>query len=376
MVVGRHRETKAVVDLGAVYHNVVEEKSRLQDGQELFAVVKANAYGHGLVQVAQAAKQAGATGFCVALIDEGVALRAAGLTEPILILGVNSPLEAVFMAQNYLSVAVGDVKFLQDAAPSLKQAGLKLKVHLALDTGMGRIGFRSPAELQLAVRTLQGTESQFIFEGLFTHFASADTNDTAYFDQQIAKLDELLAVVKQRPRYVSFANTATAMWHAKFSGNVVRYGIGMYGLNPSGTEVSAPGQLRPALELVSQLAAVKQVSAGTSIGYGQTYQAPADEWIGTLPIGYADGWSRRMQGFKLLVAGQFCEIVGRVCMDQIMIRLPHSFPVGTKVTLIGKNGGEEITAQAVADYAQTIHYEIISTLSERIQRVYVWNDEQ
>src|SRR5699024_5128548 len=134
---------------------------------------KANAYGHGLVQVAQAAKQAGATGFCVALIDEGVALRAAGLTEPILILGVNSPLEAVFMAQNDLSVAVGDVKFLQDAATSLKQAGLKLKVHLALDTGMGRIGFRSPAELQLAVRTLQGTESQFIFEGLFTHFASA-----------------------------------------------------------------------------------------------------------------------------------------------------------------------------------------------------------
>lgn len=374
MVVGRHRETKAIIDLGAVYHNVLEEKCRLQEGQELFAVVKANAYGHGLVQVAQAAKKAGAAGFCVAVIDEGVALREAGITEPILVLGVNSPLEAVYMAQNDLAVAVGDVNFLQEAAPTLSQAGLKLKVHLALDTGMSRIGFRFPEQLQLAVRMLGQTEKCFIFEGLFTHFASADSHDTKYFEGQVQRLEELLTVIDKKPRYCSFANTATAMWHSKFSGNVVRYGIGMYGLNPSGTELNAPGNLLPALQLTSQLVAVKQVQAGTAVGYGQTYRAQKDEWIGTVPIGYADGWRRQMQGFSVLVAGNYCEIVGRVCMDQIMVRLPHDVSVGTKVTLIGRDGDQEITAQQAADYVQTIHYEIVSALTERIHRVYVWNN--
>ena len=373
MVVGRHRETKAVIDLGAIYHNVAAEVSRLRKGQELFAVVKANAYGHGLLPVARVAKDAGASGFCVALIDEGLALREAGFTEPILILGVNSPLEAVTMAQNDLSVAVGDVSFLDSAAPLLRQSQLKLKVHLALDTGMGRIGFRFPNDLKQALGRLDQYVEEFEFAGLFTHFASADSKKTYYFEQQLNKLNEMLKIVPTLPRYVHCANTATAMWHSGSVGNVVRYGIGMYGLNPSGTELTEPTKLRPALELVSQLIAVKQVQKGATIGYGETYLASSDEWIGTIPIGYADGWSRSLQGFSVLVEGQYCEIVGRVCMDQIMVRLPHQFKVGTKVTLIGTNGNNTITAQQVADYVHTIHYEVISALTERVQRVYVGN---
>lgn len=374
MVVGRHRETKAVIDLGAIYHNVAEEKARLKEGQDLFAVVKANAYGHGLIQVARAAKQAGANGFCVAVIDEGLALRQAGFTEPILILGVNSPIEAVIMAQNDLSVAVGDESFLREAAPVLKQAGLRLKVHLALDTGMGRIGFRFADEVKSVVALLGQLTKQFVFEGIFTHFASADSKETSYFNKQVALLNEMLQVVSPKPRYVHFANTATAMWHSELTGNVIRYGIGMYGLNPSGSQLTEPGTLRPAMELVSQLVAVKHVSAGAAIGYGETYVAKLDEWIGTIPIGYADGWSRKLQGFSVLVAGNYCEIVGRVCMDQIMVRLPQNFKLGTKVTLIGTNNGHTITAQDVANYAHTIHYEIVSALTERIERVYVWNN--
>ncbi|GEN48846.1 alanine racemase [Ligilactobacillus pobuzihii] len=374
MVVGRHRETKAVIDLGAIYHNVAVEVSRLRKGQELFAVVKANAYGHGLLPVARVAKDAGASGFCVALIDEGLALREAGFTEPILILGVNNPLEAVIMAQNDLSVSVGDVSFLDSAAPLLRQSQLKLKVHLALDTGMGRIGFRCSNDLRQALGRLDRYVEEFEFAGLFTHFASADSKETYYFEQQLNNLNEMLKIVPTLPRYVHCANTATAMWHSGSVGNVVRYGIGMYGLNPSGTELTEPKKLRPALELVSQLIAVKQVQKGATIGYGETYLASSDEWIGTIPIGYADGWSRSLQGFSVLVDGQYCEIVGRVCMDQIMVRLPHQFKVGTKVTLIGTNGKNTITAQQVADYVHTIHYEVISALTERVQRVYVWNE--
>lgn len=375
MVVGRHRETKAVIDLGAIYHNVSEEKARLKEGQDLFAVVKANAYGHGIVQVAGAARQAGASGFCVAVIDEGLALRQAGFTEPILILGVNSPLEAVVMAQNDLAVAVGDESFIKQAAPILQQAGLKLKVHLALDTGMGRIGFRSASDLKNAADLLRSLREKFIFEGLFTHFASADSKQTYYFEHQASILRKMLQVISPKPRYVHFANTATAMWHSELAGNVVRYGIGMYGLNPSGTELTEPGSLYPALELISQLVAVKYVPVGSPIGYGETYITQKGEWIGTVPIGYADGWPRKMQGFSVLVDGAYCEIVGRVCMDQIMVRLPQNFRLGTKVTLIGTNNGKTITAQEVADHAKTIHYEIVSALTERVERIYVWGDK-
>lgn len=376
MVTGRHRGTKAVIDLGAIYHNVKEESEHLTSQQELFAVVKANAYGHGLIPVAQAASQAGAAGFCVALIDEGLALRQAGFTQPILVLGVNSPLEAVLMAQNDLAVAVGDVSFFEQAAPFLKQAGLKLKIHLALDTGMGRIGFRTAEELTAALAAVNQRPEQFDFEGIFTHFATADTADQSYLKKQTAALEQMLAVVKKRPRYVHFANTAAAFWHPQYQGNIIRYGIGMYGLNPSGTELKEPRDLQPTLELVSQLVAVKQIKAGNSVGYGQTYTAQNNEWVGTVPLGYADGWSRRMQGFSVLVDGKYCEIIGRVCMDQFMVRLPQRFELGTKVTLIGKNNGQVITAQQAAEHAGTIHYEILSALTERVERQYVWKNRE
>ena len=374
MVVGRHRGTKAVIDLGAIYDNVKKEISRLHDSQDLFAVVKANAYGHGLIPVASAAKKAGAAGFCVALIDEGLALRAAGFLEPVLILGLNDALEAPVMARYDLAVAVGDEKFLQDARPLLKQAGLKLRVHLALDTGMGRIGFRTPTELKAVIKLLEQYSDAFIFEGIFTHFASADSSNQEYYVKQIQSLDKMLAVVDNKPRYVHFANTAAAIWHQRYQGNMVRYGIGMYGLNPSGHELADPVELKPALQLVSELVAVRQIKPGDSVGYGHTYTAESAEWIGTVPIGYADGWARKMQGFSVLINGNYCEIVGRVCMDQFMVRLPHKFDLQTKVTLIGDNGGKTITAQQVADYAQTIHYEVITALTERVQRIYVWNN--
>ncbi|KRN90581.1 alanine racemase [Ligilactobacillus ceti] len=370
MVVGVHRKTKIKIDLKAIGKNVANIKKELPPEQNLFAVVKANAYGHGLEQVAYAAREAGANGFCVAVIDEGIALRRAGIAETILILGVNPPSEAVYLAENDLSIAVESMEFLEKSQAYLSQAKQTLKVHIALDTGMGRIGFRNPADLQKALDFLKEHQEQFDFEGIFTHFATADSADDTYFKQQLAKFNELMTVVKERPRYVHVANTAASLWHQTCGGNTIRYGVGMYGLNPSGNELATPEPLYPALSLVSEVSAVKKIKAGDKIGYGITYTAKNDEWIATIPIGYADGWLRRMQGFEVLVQGHRCEIVGRVCMDQMMIRVPHKIPLGTLVTLIGEDHGEVITVQDVADYAQTIHYEIICDLSLRIDRVY------
>lgn len=370
MVVGLHRKAYIKVDLDVIRQNIKYELTRMEKNQELFAVVKANAYGHGLVPVAKAAKQAGATGFCVAVIDEGVALREAGLTETILVLGVTPSEDAPYLAEYELSTAVGDLEYLQQVYPLLKQSGQKLRVHLALDTGMGRIGFRDQASLLEALNFLQEHTKQFEFEGIFTHFSTADAKDKTYYEQQLARFEELMEVVEKRPRYVHVANSAAAVWHKDCGGNVVRFGITMYGLNPSGTELVLPNEFQPALSFESELVAVKRLAPGDGVGYGKTYTAKEHEWLGTVPVGYADGWLRRMQGYHVLVGGELCEIVGRVCMDQFMVKLPHEFPLKTKVTLLSSEKDAPQSLQNAATYADTITYEILCGLSERVPRYY------
>lgn len=371
MVEGNHRNTKAIINLKAIEDNIVAEQKRMVQGQELFAVVKANAYGHGIIPVAKAAKRAGASGFCVAIVDEALELREAGLSGTILILGVTPASQAVLLAKNDISIAVGDLEYLKDALTYLSNTKVKLHVHLALDTGMGRIGFRNKKNLQKAISFINSHKSFFDFEGIFTHFATADTADRDYYEKQVMFFNDLMSVVERKPRYVHVANSAAALWHRECGGNAIRFGITMYGLNPSGGELELPQAFKSALALHSEVAAIKQISKGDSVGYGKTYTAEKHEWIATVPIGYADGWPRRMQGFKVLVDGQYCEIVGRVCMDQTMIRVPHQVKLGTRVTLIGENRGARISAQDVANYAGTIHYEILCGISERVQREYI-----
>ncbi|MFD1465860.1 alanine racemase [Lapidilactobacillus mulanensis] len=366
------RPTYIEVDQQAIYHNVHETKNRLHDDTELFAVVKADAYGHGLIPVARVCREAGATGFCVATMDEAIALRNAQITEPILVLGITSPQTAAIAAVQHISLTVGDLDWLAEATTYL-QADTNLPVlnlHLALDTGMGRIGFTEKNNLAAAIQQINESLT-FNFEGIFTHFATADEIDQHYFDQQLAKFNDMMSVVSQRPRYVHVANSATSLWHQVCHANMIRFGIGIYGLNPSGSAIELPYELQPALSLYSELVFVKQIPAGAAVSYGATYHASTAEWIGTIPIGYADGWLRRLSGMTVLINGVRCPIVGRVCMDQIMVRLPEKFAVGAKVTLIGRDGDDEISAQEVAEYSNTIHYEIICGLHDRIPRHYL-----
>lgn len=373
MVTAKLRSSQVAINETAIAHNVQHAIAGLPQGTELFAVVKADAYGHGLLRVARVAQAAGASGFCVAVLDEALALRRAGFTAPILVLGIIDPEYAPIAAANHIAVPVGSAEWLQQAAVGLATANLpKLHIHLALDTGMGRIGFRELAELKAALQVLAAAKESFEITGLFTHFATADDPDPAYFKMQVARFHQFLDALPERPQYIHVANSATSLWHAACDCNLVRFGVAMYGLNPSGRAIlQTPYPLEPALTLTSALSFVKQIGAGEAVSYGATYKASQAEWIGTVPLGYADGWQRRLQGFHVLVAGAECEIVGRVCMDQFMIRLPHQVPTGTAVVLVGRSGEKEITLQDVADYAHTIHYEIACGLSERLPRVSV-----
>lgn len=374
MTVGTLRNARLIINQKAIYNNVKNAVTHTQSGTDLFVVVKANGYGHGAVQVARIAENAGAKGFCVALLEEGLELRQAGFTEPILVLGITEPTFAPIARDSHISLTVSSEEWLKTAGIILNQQASKekLHVHLAMDTGMGRIGFQTPDELQEAMLVLKRYQDTFDFEGIFTHFATADSKDDTYFQYQYENYQKMLAVVDKKPKYVHVANTATSLWHKVCGANMVRYGISTYGLNPSGKEITrTPYTLFPAMSFQAGLSYVKKVPKGKSIGYGATYQTKEDEWIGTVPIGYADGFPRKMQGFSVLVDGQYCPIVGRVCMDQFMIKLPKQYGTDTVVTIIGKSGAHEITVDDIADQLGTINYEVVCGFSERLQRKYV-----
>lgn len=374
LVSGKHRNTYALIDKNAIFNNIKNQMNLLEPDTEVYAVVKADGYGHGALEVATIAREAGVQGFCVALIDEALELRQAGFKEPILIMGLVEAKYAKLLLDQRISIAVGYLKWLEEAEFYLKReksfsGNRKLDIHLAIDTGMGRVGFRTSAELA-EVESYLTHSTSFNCQGVFTHFATADSKDTKQFHQQVEKFQKLVEGMTVKPTYIHSANSATSLWHQKYQKRIVRLGIAMYGLNPSGRELDLPIKLEPAMSVETTLVQVKQMSAGETVSYGATYKAKEGEWIGTLPIGYADGWRRSLQGQTVLVEGERCEIVGRICMDQCMIRLNKEVPIGTKVVLIGKDQNDEISAQEIAEYLDTINYEIVCGFTQRLPRVY------
>ncbi|WP_394404612.1 alanine racemase [Streptococcus sp. 20-1249] len=360
-----HRPTLASVDLDAIEGNFRQVMGHLSEDTKGFAVVKANAYGHGVQEVARTLATL-VDGFCVSNMDEALELRQAGFEEPILVLGV-VPVSAVSLAQQFhITLAVASLEWVELAITSSNVSNLQ--VHLKVDSGMGRIGFRKKAELESAQALL--LENGALVEGIFTHFATADEVNQEQFNQQLDFFKELLGSLETCPALVHASNSATSIWHSDTVFNAVRLGDVLYGLNPSGRVLDMPYSIQPALSLTSELVHVKQVEAGAKVGYGGTYTASEGEWIGTVPIGYADGFIRKMQGFKVLVDGQFCLIVGRVSMDQMTLSLPRAYAIGTKVTLIGQDGDKEISVQDWADHIDTINYEVVCLLSDRIPRRY------
>ncbi|OMP66797.1 alanine racemase [Domibacillus epiphyticus] len=364
---GYYRDTRAEINLDAIEWNVRQTIKFLQNSMHMFAVVKANAYGHGDVQVAKAALKAGANGLAVAFLDEALSLRKAGITAPILVLGASRPENAGIAASHNISLTVYDKEWLDHIQI---ESGQTLRVHIKCDTGMGRIGVKTVEELQSIIDELNGSPI-YMFEGIFTHFATADEVDTAYFEQQLTTFQLLISSISEKPPYIHCANSAATLRFHGAGCNAVRLGISMYGLTPSPEiEPMLPFELKPAFSFHTKLIHVKQMKAGEKVSYGATYEASEGEWIGTIPVGYADGWIRKLSGQEVLIDGRRAPIVGRICMDQCMIRLPHEYSVGSEVTLIGSQGNEIVTMDEIAKKLDTINYEIPCIITARVPRVY------
>jgi alanine racemase len=364
-----YRDTWAEVDLDCIHANVASIKKHLPQEVEMIAVVKANAYGHGDVQVAETALEAGAGYLAVAFMDEAVALRNKGITAPILVLGASRPENVPVAVKFDITITVFQEEWLHEALKYL-QAGDRISLHIKVDTGMGRIGIRNASELT-AIEQIISENEQLILEGIYTHFATADELDETYMYQQLSLFEEMISALKKQPKYIHSSNSAAALRYPKAYFNAVRIGIAMYGLTPSlEMESEIPFPLREAFSLRSRLVHVKKMPKGEKVSYGATYETGEEEWIGTIPIGYADGWIRKLQGQEVLVKGTRSPVVGRICMDQCMIRLPYHVPVGSTVTLIGGQDDQVISINEVAKKLETINYEVTCIIANRVPRLY------
>ncbi|MBS4178613.1 alanine racemase [Lederbergia citrea] len=364
-----YRDTWAEIDLNALFENMCGIKDSLPKETRIFAAVKANAYGHGDIQVAKTALEAGAHGFVVAFLDEALNLRKNGITAPILVLGATRSEDAALAANNDISVAVFQIDWLSEAVKRIP-AGKKLRVHIKCDTGMGRIGIKEEEELR-RMEIMLNEADQFDFEGIFTHFATADQLEDSYYKKQLSRFKYFLGCLETIPKYIHAANSAAALCHNDSIFNTARIGIAIYGLSPSEEiEQLLPFSRKEVFSLHTKIIHVKKLTAGEKIGYGADYTASEDEWIATLPIGYADGWIRKLRGLKVIAADEMVPIVGRICMDQTMIKLPRNMPLGTEVTLIGGQGSHFISIDDIAKKLETINYEVICTITNRVPRVY------
>lgn len=365
-----YRPTKAVIDLQAIKHNVVSLRKHLQPNVEIIAVVKANAYGHGDIEVAKAAIQAGATMLAVATPDEAVHMRTYFKEIDILVLGAIPTSFISYASKENISITVFSLQWLEQAK-SFLPIDNAVKIHLKIDSGMGRIGITTREEL-LAVYEAAVSSNGLVVDGVFTHFATADEENSVYFDNQVYIFKGLLDALPEKPRLVHVANTATALVKdSSLQFDAVRFGISMYGLLPSSYVGEVlPFPLKPAFSLETELVHVKQLKAGQSVGYGATFTAKEDCYIGTIPIGYADGMIRKLSGQDVLVNGERAQIIGRICMDQSMILLSQAYTVGESVVLIGKQQSNEITMDDWATKLETINYEIPCVITSRVPRIY------
>ena len=369
------RDTWAEVNLDDLFENVNSVRRFLPEEVAVFAVVKANAYGHGDLQVAQTAVKAGAHGLAVAFLDEALSLRKNGIDAPILVLGASRAEDVPLAVKNKISLTVFQKEWLEEACSYLNVEEGKLHLHIKCDTGMNRLGVTTVDELvQLEERIL--AHQSLLLEGVFTHFATADELDESLYEKQLKLFEEMVDSLQVKPKYIHSANSAAALRQSQSGFNAVRLGIAMYGLSPS-EEMKGllPFSLKEVFSLHTRLVHVKKINPGDSVSYGATYTADKEEWIGTIPIGYADGWIRKLQGQEVIVDGQRAPIVGRICMDQCMIKLPYEAPLGTKVTLIGTQQSETVTIDELAHKLETINYEIPCIISNRVPRIFIHDNE-
>lgn len=363
----------AKVNLGAISSNFDALKAHIGKSVKTMAVVKADAYGHGSTEVAKTLAEK-ADYFAVATLSEGIELRQEGIKNPILVLGYTSPAEY----DELLDYSIIPTLYNTDEAILLnaeaEKKSKKATVHIAVDTGMSRIGFKDDKNGIEAVKEISRLENIEI-EGIFSHYATADTEDKSFASVQTERFDTFNNALEKEGIIIPLkhmCNSAAAIDLKKHYG-MVRLGIALYGLYPSDEVDKSKVKLTPAMEVFSHVIHVKEIDAGTGVGYGQIYTAPDRRKIATVSIGYADGFNRCLtNGGYILINGKKAPLVGKVCMDQIMVDVTgiENIKVGDKAIILGKSGDEEITADDFGRMANSFAYEVICTFMPRIKRVY------
>jgi alanine racemase len=388
---GIHVETPltwAEVDLNAYAHNIRELRRVTQPAARLMAVVKANGYGHGAVQTARTALQNGAAALGVARIQEAVQLREAGLEAPILILGYSPPESAETLIDYELTQTVYSTRAAELLSEQGRRKGKKIKIHIKVDSGMGRLGLmlddligpipaENPAPMCLREVEAISRLAHLAVEGIFTHFATADSADKSYANRQLARFIDFLQSLRReglKPPVTHAANSGALIDMPDSHLDMVRPGIATYGLYPS-EEVNKNGvDLIPVMTLKSRIIHLKKVPPGFSISYGATFQTKKDTTIATVPVGYADGLNRLLSSAgHMLVHGRKVPIVGRVCMDLTMLdvgALP-GVEIEDEVVVFGQQQGAAITADEIAAQINTINYEIVTSITGRVPRIYI-----
>jgi len=379
--------TRAEIDLNALAHNYRELRRLAAPNADIMAVVKADGYGHGAPQVASVALACGAKFLAVARFDEAVRLREAGIDAPILLFGYTFPAYVDYMAKHNIRASVNSLDAAAKLSAEAERVGKTLKIHIKVDTGMGRLGLL--CDELTADATDAGHDNathrdimtiaslpHVAVEGIFTHFANADAADKTHARRQFSRFSTLLEALDSKGFQVEYrhaANSAATIELPETHLDLVRPGVSQYGLWPSADVDKNLIDLKPVMAIKSTVIQVKSVGPGFAVSYGSTYLTPHPTRIATVPIGYADGFDRLLSSKgHMLVRGTRAPIIGRVCMDLTMIDVGHipGVSLEDEVVILGRQDNEEITADEIADQVGTINYEIVSSLTARVARVY------
>ncbi|HLR18746.1 MAG TPA: alanine racemase [Staphylococcus sp.] len=363
-----YRSTYLNVDLKAVVSNF-QVFQTLHPNKTVIPVVKANGYGLGSINVARQLMVHGAEFFAVATLDEAIELRMHGINAKILVLGVIPTYNINKAIQHRVAITVPSKAWLVEALNEIVDDNKKdLWIHVKLDTGMGRLGIKDVEEYKEVIDLIH-SHKHLIFEGVFTHFACADEPGDSMNKQQ-TYFEEIVDQV-EKPNYIHSQNSAGALMKDSQFCNTVRIGISLYGYYPSEyVKTKVKVHLKPSVQWISEVVQTKVLQTGESVSYGSIYTAEKPIKIGIIPVGYADGYPRMMTGFNVNVNGHQCEVIGKVCMDQTIIKIPDEIHTGDKVILMDHHSDNQQSAEALGRQQQTINYEVLCRLSRRLPRIY------
>lgn len=365
----------APVSLQAIGHNIGEVRKRLAPGVKLMAVIKADAYGHGACRVGKYLESQ-VDYFAVATLEEALELRESGITRPILILSYISPSQYPELVEHNITQTIDSPEQADALEAAAARAGVRAKIHIAVDTGMTRIGFQvTEEEADRVARIAQLPHLEM--EGIFTHFSCADQEDKTYCGMQLEKFERMCRYLEERKVKIPIRHICNSAGIMEFDGyrfDMVRSGIVTYGLYPSEEVQKDRLNLIPAMEWKAHVIHVKDVEAGVSVGYGATYTTsrPVTR-IATVSVGYADGYPRALSGKgSVLIHGKRAPILGRVCMDQMMVDVTEipDVKVEDVVTLVGRDGNASISMEEIADPAMRFNYEMVCSVGKRVPRIY------